>query len=78
MTAPSLPPALKENKSDETEVFELVNALRKVVIARRVYTVGGASGEITIGAANNLAIEFFLDDGTSLGVLAFSAFTVNP
>jgi hypothetical protein len=41
------------------------------------YTVGGAAGQITIGAAAAQAIEVFDEAGNSLGVLRPSAFTVN-
>ena len=43
----------------------------------KYYTVGGGSGQITIGSAAAKAIEVFDEAGNSLGVLRPSAFTVN-
>jgi len=43
------------------------------------YVSGVASGQITVGAANNKYVELFDEAGTSLGVFGpGSAFTVNP
>jgi hypothetical protein len=42
------------------------------------YTVGVASGNITLGGANNKAVELFDESGNSLGVVALQSFTVNP
>lgn len=42
------------------------------------YTVGVASGNITLGSANGKAVELFDETGASIGVLPMLSFTVNP
>lgn len=79
MPTPVLPPPLVEQRDDERAAFRLINALRQLFLTTRVSRViSGASGDITVGAVNGNAIEFVDADGTSLGVVALSAFTVNP
>ena len=42
------------------------------------YTVGVASGNITLGSANGKAVELFDESGNSIGVLPMLSYTVNP